>query len=62
MMPDYFKEMGGDMPKSEPANDDYSPAKEAAATALATALGIDPGGIDAQAVCDAVKALVKLEE
>lgn len=69
-MVDYAKELGAAMggkgaaPMSEPADasGDYSPAKDAAARALATALGIDPEQIDTEAVCDAVKNLVELEE
>lgn len=72
-MPDYAKElgamggmkaMGGDMMKggSEESEDDYSSAKEAAASALASALGLDPAGLDLKAVCDAVKQIIELEE
>lgn len=63
----YAKELGAMKPgkmmgESEPANDDYSEAKEMAGRDLATALGIDPETIDARALCEAVKAIVELEE
>lgn len=69
---DYAKELGAMKPMkggmrdkmaSEPDTDDaYSSAKQREAENIATALGIDPAGIDGEALCDAIKRLVKLEE
>lgn len=73
-MVDYAKELGamgkgpmmgkgkGMMADEESDGDDYSAAKEAAGMQLAEALGIDASIIDARALCDAVKAIIELEE
>ena len=55
--------MGMDMgmPMDDEDSDGYSAAKKEAAEELATALGVDPAGIDAQAVCSAVKKILELE-
>lgn len=69
MAADYAKELGAmgmgggkDMPMGDDSDADYSAAKEAAASSLATALGLDPASLDLEAVCNAVKQIVDLED
>ena len=66
MPTDYAKELGAMKPMGgKPMADegsDYDAGKEAAGRALASALGVDPEAVDGAEVCEAVKAILELEE